>query len=96
MERAGINLLQDEKVKKPPSQSRNGGKSLPERYISTSRRPAEPSVHRRPAYHAFCDRTNDFWRSMTEFYTSLEQRGFIRQKCRDEKYKLGLRLTEEE
>ena len=48
------------------------------------------------AYRAFCARTNDYCRSTTEFYTSLEQRGFSRQKLRDGRYILGLRLAEEE
>ena len=47
------------------------------------------------AYHAFCARTNEFSRSRTAFYTSPEQRGFSRKKCRDGKYILGLRLAEE-
>ena len=33
------------------------------------------------SYRAFCARTNDYCRSTTEFYTSLEQRGFTRRNC---------------
>lgn len=48
------------------------------------------------AYRAFCGRTNDFCRSTAEFYTSLEQRGFYRQRTNAGKYVLGLRLVEEQ
>ena len=48
------------------------------------------------AYRAFCGRTNDFCRSTAEFYTSLEQRGFYRQRTNTGKYVLGLRLVEEQ
>ena len=48
------------------------------------------------AYRAFCARTNDFCRSTAEFYTSLEQRGFYRQRTNTGKYVLGLRLVEEQ
>lgn len=48
------------------------------------------------AYRAFCARTNDFCRSTSEFYTALEQRGFVRQKKRDGMYILGLQIVEEQ
>ena len=48
------------------------------------------------AYRAFCSRTNDFCRSTAEFYTSLEQRGFYRQRTNTGKYVLGLRLADEQ
>ena len=48
------------------------------------------------AYRAFCGRTNDFCRSTAEFYTSLEQRGFYRQRTNTGKFVLGLRLVEEQ
>lgn len=48
------------------------------------------------AYRAFCSRTNDFCRSTAEFYTSLEQRGFYRQRTNTGKFVLGLRLVEEQ
>ena len=48
------------------------------------------------AYRAFCARTNDFCRSTAEFYTSLEQRGFHRQRTNTGKYVLGLSLAEEQ
>ncbi len=48
------------------------------------------------AYHAYCARTNDYCRSTTEFYASLEQRGFARQRTREGRYILGLQLAEEQ
>ena len=48
------------------------------------------------SYRAFTMRTNDFCRSTAEFYTSLEQRGFYRQRTNTGKYVLGLRLVEEQ
>ena len=48
------------------------------------------------AYRAFCGRTNDFCRSTTEFYTSLEQRGFTRHRTHDGKYILGLRVLDKQ
>ena len=48
------------------------------------------------SYRAFATRTNDFCRSTTEFYTSLEQRGFTRRKQRSGMYVQGLRLSESE
>ena len=48
------------------------------------------------SYRAFCGRTNDFCRSTTEFYTSLEQRGFIRRKRAGGRFIQGLRLAETE
>ena len=48
------------------------------------------------AYRAFCGRTNDFCRSTTEFYTALEQRGFVRQRTMDGRYVLGLKLSGEQ
>lgn len=48
------------------------------------------------AYRAFSSRTNDFCRSTAEFYTSLEQRGFYRQRTNTGKYVLGLRLADEQ
>lgn len=48
------------------------------------------------AYRSWCARTNDYCRSTTEFYASLEQRGFSRQKLRDGRYVLGLQLMEEQ
>ena len=48
------------------------------------------------AYRAFCARTNDFCRSTAEFYTSLEQRGFNRQRTMEGRFILGLRVAEEQ
>ena len=48
------------------------------------------------AYRAFCGRTNDFCRSTTKFYTSLEQRGFIRRKRSIGMFVHGLKLAETE
>ena len=48
------------------------------------------------SYRAFATRTNDFCRSTTEFYTSLEQRGFTRRKLRSGVYVQGLKLSEAE
>ena len=48
------------------------------------------------SYRAFAARTNDFCRSTTEFYTSLEQRGFTRWKQRTGMFVKGLRLAETE
>jgi len=46
------------------------------------------------SYRAFAMRTNDFCRSTTEFYTSLEQRGFTRRKLRSGVYVQGLKLSD--
>ncbi len=48
------------------------------------------------SYRAFTMRTNDFCRSTTEFYTSLEQRGFIRRKRKSGVFVQGLKLAETE
>ena len=48
------------------------------------------------SYRAFATRTNDFCRSTTEFYSSLEQRGFTRRKKRSGMFVQGLRLSESE
>ena len=48
------------------------------------------------SYRAFTMRTNDFCRSTTEFYTSLEQRGFIRRKRSSGMFVQGLKLAETE
>ncbi len=47
------------------------------------------------AYRVYCAWTNDFTRSIMEFYTVLEQRGFARLKRREGIYVLGLKLAEE-
>ena len=47
-------------------------------------------------YRAFTMRTNDFCRSTTEFYTALEQRGFIRRKRASGMFVQGLKLAETE
>ena len=47
-------------------------------------------------YRAFCARTSEFARSTTEFYSSLEQRGFNRHKRRNGMYVLGLSFKSEE
>ena len=47
------------------------------------------------AYRAFCARTNDYCRSTADFYTALEQRGFIRHRTNTGKFVLGLQLVEE-
>ncbi len=46
------------------------------------------------AYRAYCARTSEFVRSTTEFYSSLEQRGFVRQKRRAGAYLLGICVRE--
>ena len=46
------------------------------------------------AYRAFCARTNDYCRGTTEFYTSLEQRGFLRQKRKSGVFVRGLKLSD--
>ena len=48
------------------------------------------------SYRAFAARTNEFCRSTTEFYTSLEQRGFSRRKKRSGMFVQGLKLAETE
>ncbi len=48
------------------------------------------------SYRAFAARTNDFCRSTTEFYTTLEQRGFTRRKQRSGMYVQGLKLSASE
>ena len=48
------------------------------------------------SYRAFCIRTNDYCRSTTEFYTSLEQRGFIRRKRSSGMFVQGLKMAETE
>ena len=48
------------------------------------------------AYRAFCVRTNDYCRGTAEFYSALEQRGFNRQRTREGRYVLGLRLLDEQ
>ena len=48
------------------------------------------------AYRAFCARTNDYCRSTTEFYTTLEQRGFSRVRSHNRKFIMGLQLLEEQ
>ena len=48
------------------------------------------------AYRAFCVRTNDYCRGTAEFYSAIEQRGFNRQRTREGRYVLGLRLLDEQ
>ena len=48
------------------------------------------------AYRAFCARTNEYCRSTTEFYTTLEQRGFSRVRSHNRKFIMGLQLLEEQ
>lgn len=48
------------------------------------------------SYRAYCARTGEFPRSTTEFYTSIEQRGFVRHKRKNGRYVIGLRLADSE
>lgn len=43
-------------------------------------------------YRAYCQRTGEFVRSTTEFYTALEQKGFTRRRKRDGVLIYGLKL----
>lgn len=45
-------------------------------------------------YRAYCVRSGEFARSTTEFYNSLEQRGFVRHKRKNGRFVLGLRLAD--
>ena len=45
-------------------------------------------------YRAYCARTAEFTRSTTEFYSSLEQRGFARHKRKKGIFILGLRIKQ--
>ncbi len=47
-------------------------------------------------YRAYCGRNGEFARSTTEFYKSLELRGFIRQKRAKGVFVKGLKLTEQD
>lgn len=48
------------------------------------------------AYRAYCARSSEFIRSTTEFYKTLEQRGFERRKLKNGRFILGLRLSDAE
>lgn len=48
------------------------------------------------AYRAFCARSGEYARSTTEFYSSLEQRGYTRKKRKTGICILGLRLKEDD
>ena len=47
-------------------------------------------------YRAYCARSGEFTRSTTEFYKSLEQRGFIRHRTNKARLVRGLRLADTE
>lgn len=47
-------------------------------------------------YWAYCGRNGEFVRSTTEFYKSLELRGFVRQKRAKGVFVKGLKLTEQD
>ena len=60
----------------------------------------EPSLQERSGdlyteYRAFCSRSGEYARSTTEFYSSLEQRGFKRRKTKTGVVVYGLRLRQE-
>ena len=46
------------------------------------------------SYRAYCARSGEFTRSTTEFYKSLEQRGFVRHKRKNGRFVLGLKLAD--
>jgi putative DNA primase/helicase len=46
-------------------------------------------------YRAYCQRVGDFARSTTEFYTAIEQRGFVRKRTRNGRIVVGLRLLDQ-
>lgn len=46
-------------------------------------------------YRAYCQRVGDFARSTTEFYTAIEQRGFVRKRTRNGRIVMGLRLLDQ-
>ncbi len=48
------------------------------------------------SYRAYCIRSGEFIRSTTEFYSSIEQRGFIRHKRKAGRFVIGLRLADSE
>ena len=48
------------------------------------------------SYRAYCMRTGDFTRSTTEFYNAIEQRDFRREKRREGRFIIGLKLAEAE
>ena len=48
------------------------------------------------SYRAFCARSGEFCRSTTEFYGTLNQRGFARHKRKKGIFVLGLQLAEAE
>ena len=48
------------------------------------------------SYRSFAMRTNEFCRSTTEFYTALDQRGFMRRKRNTGSFVYGLKLAETE
>ena len=48
------------------------------------------------AYRAYCARSGEFTRSTTEFYTSIEQRGFTRHKRKNGRFVIGLKLADSE
>ena len=48
------------------------------------------------AYRAYCARSGEFTRSTTEFYTSIEQRGFTRHKRKNGRFVIGLQLADSE
>ena len=48
------------------------------------------------SYRAFCARTGEFARSTTEFYATLEKRGFTRHKRKSGRFVLGLQLSDAE
>ena len=46
------------------------------------------------AYRSYCARSGEFIRSTTEFYSSIEQRGFVRHKRKNGRFVVGLKLAE--
>lgn len=48
------------------------------------------------SYRAYCARSGEFTRSTTEFYNSLEQRGFVRRRRTKGVFVLGLKLADSE
>lgn len=48
------------------------------------------------AYRAYCARVGDFIRSTTDFYNEAEFRGYERQRRKDGRYVLGIKLAEDD
>lgn len=48
------------------------------------------------SYRAYCARTGEFTRNTTEFYKTLEQRGFVRHKRTKGVFVLKLKLADSE